>query len=71
MDGIAPTGHVDDLDGGPGYPVLTGDYTRAARWERTPVVVGTPVVKPTPVFAKLDPTVVDDELARLAGEGEA
>jgi methionyl-tRNA synthetase len=29
------------------------------------VVVGTPIAKPTPVFAKLDPSVVEDELARL------
>lgn len=59
----------EDLDGGPGYPVLTGDYTTAARWERRPVVPGTPVAKPTPVFTKLDPEVVDEELARLADGG--
>ncbi len=27
---------VDDLDGGAGYPVITGDYSGAARWERSP-----------------------------------
>ena len=32
---------------------------------RRPIVVGTPVAKPTPVFTKLDPSVVDEELARL------
>jgi methionyl-tRNA synthetase len=57
---------VDDLDGGPGYPILTGDYSGAARWERRSIVVGTSIAKPTPVFTKLDPTVVDEELARLA-----
>jgi methionyl-tRNA synthetase len=31
------------------------------------VTVGTPVARPTPVFTKLDPSVVDEELARLAG----
>ena len=56
---------VEDLDGGPGYPVLTGDYTATPAWERRPVVAGTPVQKPTPVFTKLDPGVVDEELARL------
>jgi methionyl-tRNA synthetase len=56
---------VDDLDGGPPYPIITGDYTATPRWERRPVVVGTPVVKPAPVFTKLDPSVVDEELARL------
>ena len=33
-------------------------------------MVGTPVAKPTPVFTKLDPSVVDEELARLAGDVE-
>jgi methionyl-tRNA synthetase len=31
-------------------------------------VPGTRVEKPVPVFTKLDPSVVDEELARLAGE---
>ncbi|RLV49716.1 methionine--tRNA ligase [Nocardioides mangrovicus] len=56
---------VEDLDGGPSYPVITGDYRSAPGWGRTPLVVGTPIAKPTPVFTKLDVTVVDDELARL------
>jgi methionyl-tRNA synthetase len=59
---------VDDLDGGAAYPVLTGDYSLDARWESTPLKVGTPVGAPTPLFAKLDPSVVDEELARMAGE---
>jgi methionyl-tRNA synthetase len=57
---------VEDLDGGPGYPILTGDYSGVPAWARRPVVVGTPVAKPVPVFTKLDASVVDDELARLA-----
>jgi len=58
---------VDDLDGGPGYPVLTGDYTTGAKWESRPIAVGTPLKPPTPVFKKLDPSIVEEELARLAG----
>ena len=58
---------VEDLDGGPSYPTLTGDYSDFPRWESVPVVPGTPVAKPVPVFTKLDPSVVDDELARLSG----
>ena len=57
---------VEDLDGGAAYPILTGDYTTAAPWQRRPLVAGTPIAKPQPVFTKLDPTLVDDELARLA-----
>ncbi|MFI5493036.1 methionine--tRNA ligase [Actinoplanes sp. NPDC051859] len=56
---------VDDLDGGPGYPVLTGDYTVGARWESVPLVAGTALAAPKPVFRKLDPSVVEEELERL------
>ncbi|HEU5034714.1 MAG TPA: methionine--tRNA ligase [Mycobacteriales bacterium] len=56
---------VDDLDGGPSYPVLTGDYGTEARWSRTPITPGTPVAPPSPLFAKLDGSVVDEELARM------
>ncbi len=58
---------VADLDGGPGYPVLTGDYTQGARWESVPIEVGRPLAAPKPVFRKLDPSIVDEELARLGG----
>ena len=58
---------MDDLDGGPGYPVLMLDEDRGrGRWEHTPVVPGTPVQPPKPVFTKLDPSVAEEEVARLA-----
>ncbi|MGH3472010.1 MAG: methionine--tRNA ligase [Nocardioidaceae bacterium] len=56
---------VDDLDGGPGYPIITGDYSSTARWGRHNVKSGTRVDKPAPVFTKLNPSIVDEELARL------
>ena len=64
--------HVEELDPGHGaglssYPVITGDYSATPRWESRPVTVGAAVEKPTPIFAKLDPSVVEDELARLGG----
>ncbi|MHA6796724.1 methionine--tRNA ligase [Pseudonocardia bannensis] len=47
---------VPDLGGGPSYPVLMGDYAaEQARWESTPIEVGRPLRKPTPIFSKLDP----------------
>jgi methionyl-tRNA synthetase len=65
---LAPAPRLDDvsdLDGGPGYPVLTGDYTTEARWESTPIEPGVSVSPPTVLFAKLDQSVVDEELARM------
>ncbi len=59
---------VDDLDGGPAYPVITGDYGTTPRWEPRSVVPGTPIGAPTPVFTKFDPSVVQDELDRMRGE---
>ncbi|WP_017934790.1 methionine--tRNA ligase [Nocardioides sp. Iso805N] len=56
---------VHDLDGGAGYPIITGDYTGAPNWERHPITVATPISKPTPVFTKLDPSVIEEELDRL------
>ncbi|MGO1945726.1 MAG: methionine--tRNA ligase [Brachybacterium alimentarium] len=71
---IAPMPRIDeveDLDGGPGYPVITGDYTGVPAWEHRPVPVGQTVVKPTPIFVKLDPEVAEQELERLEAEAEA
>ena len=31
---------VDDLDGGAGYPILTGDYTTGVGWEPVAIVAG-------------------------------
>ncbi len=59
---------IDEVseDGGPAYPVITGSYSgAAARWESMPIAAGTPLAPPVPLFAKLDPSVVDEELARL------
>jgi methionyl-tRNA synthetase len=55
-------------DDGPAYPVITGDYAAAAaRWESAPIRPGTPLAAPAPLFAKLDASVIDEELARLGG----
>ena len=46
---------VDEGEGTASYPVLTGDYaSEQAVWESRPIVVGTPLAKPTPLFRKLD-----------------
>ncbi|GLH98305.1 methionine--tRNA ligase [Phytohabitans aurantiacus] len=56
---------VEDLDGGPAYPILTGDYTAGTRWESVSLESGRALAPPKPVFRKLDPSIVDEELARL------
>src|SRR6478752_86884 len=69
---IAPMPRIEeaeDLDGGAPYPIITGDYSGFPAWERKPLVPGTPVAKPSPIFTKLDPSVVDEELERLAADG--
>jgi methionyl-tRNA synthetase len=61
------TPRIDEVseDNGPLYPVITGDYRVAARWEPAPIRPGTPLAPPEPLFAKLDPALADAELARL------
>ncbi|MFF3437996.1 methionine--tRNA ligase [Streptosporangium sp. NPDC002721] len=52
-------------DDGRTYPIITGSYEGAARWESSPIRVGFPLAPPTPLFVKLDPKIVEEELARL------
>ncbi len=60
---------VTDLDDPTrAYPVITGDYERGRTlpaWAPAPVVPGTVVGAPTPVFTKLDDAIVEQELDRL------
>jgi methionyl-tRNA synthetase len=53
------------------YPVITGDYRLGATvgaWGRVDVVPGTVVPKPSPIFTKLDDSIVEEELDRLRVE---
>jgi methionyl-tRNA synthetase len=63
----SPMPRIDEVseDGGAAYPVITGDYPGAARWQSEPIRPGTPLQPPTPLFAKLDPGLAEEELARL------
>ena len=64
--GMPELREVQDLDGGPGYPVLMGDYATEAVWKSQPIRPGTPIALPVPLFTKLDPSVIQEELDRLA-----
>jgi methionyl-tRNA synthetase len=59
---------IDEVneEGGPSYPVITGTYDGKARWASAPITPGTPLAVPAPLFTKLDPSVIDEELARLS-----
>lgn len=55
-------------EGNADYPVLMGDYSGTPSWAPRPIVPGTPLSPPTPVFRKLDSSIVEEELARLEAE---
>lgn len=66
---------VNDLDDPEfTYPVITGKYVLGETvhpWKSEPIVVGAPVAKPTPIFAKIPPEAVDEELARFDADLKA
>lgn len=69
---FSPLPRIDEVtdldDDSRHYPIITGDYElgrTVAPWATRPVVPGTPVAKPTPVFTKLDDSIVEEELERL------
>ncbi|MDR0944692.1 MAG: methionine--tRNA ligase [Bifidobacteriaceae bacterium] len=59
---------VQDLDDpSRSYPIITGDYSDALVWGSEPVPAGQAVPPAKPVFQKLDESIVEEELARMAG----
>ncbi len=69
---FSPLPRIDEVtdldDASRAYPIITGDYElgrTVAPWASQPLVAGTPVAKPTPVFTKLDDSIVEEELDRL------
>lgn len=65
---FAPMPRIDEVedldDASRSYPIITGDYSATPRWASVPLVPGTPVDKPVPVFTKLDDAIVEEEIAR-------
>jgi methionyl-tRNA synthetase len=66
---IAPMPVVEEVtdldDPSRSYPIITGEYSDFPGWQRRPIEVGRAVTKPTPVFVKLDTSIIDEELERL------
>ncbi len=52
-------------EGSADYPVITGSYDTGVTWGSRPIAPGTPLSAPTPVFRKLDASIVEEELDRL------
>jgi methionyl-tRNA synthetase len=53
-------------EGGERHTVLTGEYREwVRRWEPSELEPGQKLRQPEPLFKKLDPGIVDDELSRL------
>ncbi len=53
-------------EGGAKHAVLTGDYTNWVQsWEPSALAPGQKLREPEPLFKKLDPGIVEDELRRL------
>jgi methionyl-tRNA synthetase len=58
--------HEIEEEGGERHTVLTGDYTSwVQRWEASDLSAGQKLREPEPLFKKLDPGIVEDELRRL------
>ncbi len=70
--GVAPLPRLDDAGagevGGDPHLILTGDYgPSVGHWESRRLPTGRPLETPTPLFHKLDPAIVDEEVERMAG----
>src|SRR5690625_1607154 len=78
QDTISPMPRIEEVtdldDANSQYPIMTGDYRLPTEtdagtirpWASKKIAPGTPVGAPTPIFTKLDDSIVEDELARLA-----
>jgi methionyl-tRNA synthetase len=70
---IAPQPHIEQATAPDGLPreVLTGSYPHENLWRLSELPPGQALSAPTPLFTKLDESVVSEELARLSGASAA
>jgi methionyl-tRNA synthetase len=63
---VRRTVHEED---GSTHEVLTGEYRSSTAWAPTALAPGQKLREPQPLFKKLDPSIVDDELRRMEEHG--
>ncbi|MDR1861560.1 MAG: methionine--tRNA ligase [Candidatus Ancillula sp.] len=49
------------------YPIIHADYSAGLKWEWHDLSKRIPIAKPSPVFVKLDESIVQEELDRMSG----
>lgn len=72
---FSPLPHVEEVtdldDPDFSYPIITGNYRLGETvhaWEREELRPGTPIAKPSPLFQKIPPEAVEEELDRFEKE---
>jgi methionyl-tRNA synthetase len=62
----------EEVEEGGAHEVLTGDYAGwVGRWEPSALPAGQRLSEPRPLFRKLDPALVEEELRRMSGDADA
>jgi methionyl-tRNA synthetase len=69
-DLIAPQAEVREYEeeGGARHRVQGNEYDSTPRWFPSTLAPGTPLAEPRPLFKKIDPEVVEEEIRRMGGD---
>jgi methionyl-tRNA synthetase len=69
-DLIAPQAGVREYEegGGARHQVQGNEYDSTPRWFPSTLAPGTPLAEPRPLFKKIDPEVVEEEIRRMGGD---
>jgi methionyl-tRNA synthetase len=67
---IAPQAEVREYEeeGGARHRVQGNEYDSTPRWFPSTLAPGTPLAEPRPLFKKIDPEVVEEEIRRMGGD---
>jgi methionyl-tRNA synthetase len=69
-DVIAPQAELREYEeeGGVRHRVQGNEYESTPRWHPSSLAPGTPLREPSPLFRKIDPEVIEEELRRMGGD---